>query len=409
MSIFESVVELYRFLGNPDFDDINNKFSATVSYEHRIYELLAFLQPYTGWGEIEELVIDGQDINIDDNIPEQGDQVELTILIFPNEEHSFFSNIDDFIQKSPMLNKGVLRNAFYLVEEDFYFNGSVENSLIELHEMEVLKNTCDLISYLSKVAHYSSSSDDDCNHKLVFFARSLSLTIDTNINTSFLSTGIKNLKVLMSFTDDNKAITDENYFERKGIFINTIVDFLEPINRKKQFHFLLSEWNDFLRLYHNNLGVYLSGFSFHKVRMEVAEAETNFADRLSKIMSDMIAKLLGIPISLIATFSMIKLNSLPELLLIFFGVFLTSLIMFLIVRNQNFKFKIICDAKDIIFSPLIKKSVEYQDDLKLLVSNAKDNLDKNQDMLSRYLLFFQILCWIPTALGGGIILMAIIM
>ncbi|HFF1966949.1 TPA: hypothetical protein ACGBKG_003140, partial [Escherichia coli] len=142
-------------------------------------------------------------------------------------------------------------------------------------------------------------------------------------------------------------------------------------------------------------------------RKEVAEAEANLAERFSKIMSDMIAKLLGIPVSLVATFGMIKLNTLPEMLVVFLGVLLTSIIMFFIVRSQYTQFRMICDAKDIIFSPLVKKSVGYTEDLKKLVCNAKDNLDKNQVMLNRYLLFFQCLCWIPTALGGGMILMAI--
>lgn len=411
MSCFETVVELFRYVGRPKFDAINNRFSATISYDAHIYELLVSLQPHTAWGEIEEIVIDDVDIDVDDSFPAEGTSITLTISISTGASESFFIDIKDLIQKSPMLNRGTLRKSFYLVEEDFYFNEGMGEGLAKIPELSVLKNLCDFILCLSKVAHYSNSKSDDVCHKLVFLkntnAKSLPLIIETNVDYSLLLTGIKDLKIIESFSDEKRAITDDNYFERKGIFINTVVDFLESIDVKKQFHFLFCEWDEFLKLYHNNLGVYLSGFSFHKVRKEVAEAEANLAERFSKIMSDMIAKLLGIPVSLVATFGMIKLNALPEMLVVFLGVLLTSIIMFFIVRSQYTQFRMICDAKDIIFSPLVKKSVGYTEDLKKLVCNAKDNLDKNQVMLNRYLLFFQCLCWIPTALGGGMILMAI--
>lgn len=412
MSCFETVVELFRYIGHPDFDAINNRFSATIPYDRKIYDFLVSLQPHTAWGEIEEIIIDNQDIDVDDNIPVAGKSITLTISISTGTSESFFSDIKDLIQKSPMLNRGCLRESFYLVEEDFYFNEIEAEHIAETPELSVLKNLCDFILCLSKVAHYSNSQSDDACHKLVFLknsnAKSLPLIIETNVDYTLLATGVKDLKILESFADEKKAITDGNYFERKGIFINTVVDFLDSVDVKKQFHFLFSEWDEFLRLYHNNLGVYLSGFSFHKVRKEVAEAEANLAERFSKIMSDMIAKLLGIPVSLVATFGMIKLNSLPEMFVVFLGILLTSVIMFFIVKSQYAQFRIICEAKDIIFSPLIKKSVGYTEDLKQLVHNAKTNLDKNQDMLNRYLLFFKCLCWIPTALGGGMILMAIV-
>jgi len=47
MSCFETVVELFRYVGRPKFDAINNRFSATISYDAHIYELLVSLQPHT--------------------------------------------------------------------------------------------------------------------------------------------------------------------------------------------------------------------------------------------------------------------------------------------------------------------------------------------------------------------------
>ncbi|HIH8279817.1 TPA: hypothetical protein ACYTL8_002543 [Escherichia coli] len=241
MSCFETVVELFRYVGRPKFDAINNRFSATISYDAHIYELLVSLQPHTAWGEIEEIVIDDVDIDVDDSLPAKGTSITLTISISTGASESFFIDIKDLIQKSPMLNRGILRKSFYLVEEDFYFNEGMVEGLAKIPELSVLKNLCDFILCLSKVAHYSNSKSDDVCHKLVFLkntnAKSLPLIIETNVDYSLLLTGIKDLKIIESFSDEKKAITDDNYFERKGIFINTVVDFLESIDVKKQFHF----------------------------------------------------------------------------------------------------------------------------------------------------------------------------
>ncbi|MBX9367689.1 hypothetical protein, partial [Morganella morganii] len=168
MSCFETVVEIFRYVGRPEFDAINNRFSATISYDAYIYQRLVSLQSYDAWGEIEEIIIDDLDINVDDRIPDEGTSITLTISISTGSSESFFINVKDLILKSPMLNRGTLRKSFYLVEEDFYFNEGIVEGLGKIPELSVLKNLCDFILCLSKVAHYSNSKSDDISHKLVF-------------------------------------------------------------------------------------------------------------------------------------------------------------------------------------------------------------------------------------------------
>lgn len=410
MSCFETVIALYRYIGRPAFNGTNNNFSATLDYDEQIYRYLNVLIDKTTWGSIDEIVIDDEDVDSNDKIPMDGKLITLTISISTGVGESFFINTIDLIDKSPMLSHGELRNSFYLVEEDFYYTKGMCDSDVETKSSNllILLNICQFIVFLSKVSHYSNSGDS--SHSLVFIKntnkKALPLIIDICVERNFLSVGLNNLEIIKNISDDKFKINDDDFFEKKEIFINTLIDFLDLVEPKKQFYHLLSKWNEFLRLYHNNLGIYLSGFSFHKIRKEVAEAEIDLAERFSKIMSDMIVKLLGIPISLAATFSMIKMNNLPEMALIFCGVLLTSYIMFLIVKSQSNQYKILCQTKEVIFSPLIELSSNATEDLRFLINNAKKNLDENQSTLGDYLNIFKLLCWVPTAMGGGMILVA---
>ncbi|MCT7041785.1 hypothetical protein M1717_26490, partial [Salmonella enterica subsp. enterica serovar Pomona] len=77
--------------------------------------------------------------------------------------------------------------------------------------------------------------------------------------------------------------------------------------------------------YDNNLSVYLSGFNFHKARKDVAAAELDFSEKTAKTISDLTAKILTIPLSLLAAIGIWKLSALTEQLVVASGVAFTSL------------------------------------------------------------------------------------
>ncbi len=91
-----------------------------------------------------------------------------------------------------------------------------------------------------------------------------------------------------------------------------------------------------------------------------------------------------------------------EIIILFGGIILTSIFIFLVVRNQYKQFKIICNAKDITFDPILIKSNTYPEDLKKIINSTNENLNTNQETLSKYLIFFQILSWIPSVIAFAI-------
>jgi len=402
MNTLKAVVDLYRLLGMPEFNISNSLFSAEVNYNQEIYNSLKFLRSKNGWGEIDSLTIDSVNIDDDDEIPSEGDFIVISIQVSTGTTASFFADIDDFIQKTPMLNKGEFPDCFYLTCNDLYYDID-NNTKLDSTIISVLQNICQFIKSLSKMAHYSNDGSDDSFHKLVFLkntnAQSLPLILETMIDTSMLLSSCKDIQLIEYLSSENDAITDIHFYEKKGIFINTLVDFLDGIAQKEQFIYLFIEWNDFLKDYHNNLGTYLSGFSFHKVRKEVADAESELAEKLSKIMTDIIAKLLSIPVSFVATFAMMKVQTLPEMAVIYTGVLFTSIFIFLVIVNQYKQLNVICDAKKIMFEPLETLNKSYPDDLKKLIDNASDTFNKNEISLKRHLVFFGILCWTPSVFG----------
>ncbi|MDP1097763.1 hypothetical protein Q6288_27140, partial [Klebsiella quasipneumoniae] len=90
------------------------------------------------------------------------------------------------------------------------------------------------------------------------------------------------------------------------------------------FQQLIEHWTDFRLAYDNNLSVYLSGFNFHKARKDVAAAELDFSEKTSKTISDLTAKILAIPLSLLAAIGIWKLNDLTEQFVALTGIIFTS-------------------------------------------------------------------------------------
>lgn len=126
------------------------------------------------------------------------------------------------------------------------------------------------------------------------------------------------------------------------------------LDNKYDFENLICHWDKFVKLFENNLSTYMSGFSFHKARKEIAKSEAEFAEKISKLITDLTTKVLSIPVSLLASFGIIKLTSRSEMLLVLLGVLLSSLILHMVLLNQDKQLKHICHAKDIAFMPFLK-------------------------------------------------------
>ncbi|EAW9078576.1 hypothetical protein AABH71_002113 [Salmonella enterica] len=393
MNDFSTVIDLYRASSKPLFD--GRSFSATVPLDVNIKHLIQSLSlSNQACGYVQEVEIDGESIE-DDELKKilnyVGNSISYTVITPKNGAERFYKTLDDFLSANT-LKKGRIPKHYYIVSEDFYSLDSVKP-----HAIKKIEIICSIIISLSEIAHFHDTKSESINYRLVFVknsdAKSISVVLETCLTSKMLSIECIDNAVLKSLiTNDTSAIP--HYAEKIGIFRNTIVEYV--IDNKCSFEDLICNWHDFLKLFENNLSTYMSGFSFHKARKAVAMAETDFAEKISKLITDLTSKILSIPVTIVASISILKLESIYEVGLILSGVILTSCILYMVLLNQNNQLLHINHAKNIAFKPFIANNTNYPEELNDEIKTALKELSISYIKCQKTINFFMFLSWVPS-------------
>lgn len=274
-------------------------------------------------GQFAELVIDGYEVN-----PSAFDAavnwktLHFTFTLDTSGAVPIFRNFKELMDRSKSFVRKPLPAHFYLFEEDIL--SSEEPADDRVKSLQII---CNLIVYLADLAHYHDEKGSD-EYKLVFMAEDIAkgeraITLQPYLDQELLSYEV-HTDLLNSLQGDNLDINTHLSKER-SIFRASLIEYLSSISgSKERFKALISTWNQFRALYENNLSTYLSGFSFHKAKQEVAIAQLSIADQMSKVVSDMSGKILSVPISLIAVIAIFKTEDIAERTILVLGITLTS-------------------------------------------------------------------------------------
>ncbi|MCX0499716.1 hypothetical protein [Erwinia billingiae] len=388
MGKLEAVVELYRVSGKPDYDGMG--FSATVLFTPTISTLISDLannkNPYGGFDILE---IDGDEWTEGEPFPSSGSEIYFSFSTYNRSSDKFYKGKSEFLNANT-LKKGVIPSEYYIVEDDFISNSPV------IPEYIVKANKlCEFIISLSKLAHYHDTRSELTNYKLIFVKNSDSKSSSISLETDFSEELIQNQlnTGVINYLSDEKNKFKPHFNESLGIFRNSLVDYVTE--QGKGFNDLVTSWADFHDYYEKNLSVYLSGFSFHKARKDVASAETEFAEKTSKIISELTIKLLSIPLSFIASLGIAKLDKGLDISIAFIGVVITSVILLMVIKNQENQFKRIIHAKNLVFEPFQKDKDTYPPPLQKEITEVLKELKGNEVTASRTLDAFKALTFTP--------------
>lgn len=113
-------------------------------------------------------------------------------------------------------------------------------------------------------------------------------------------------------------------------------------------------------------------------------------------MNDITGKLFGIPISLVALISMLKLESILENLVLVFGTLLFSLIVSGLVKNQLLLRKSINIGADLTFSTYKVEKASYPIDLKNCLACAEKTFQAQSRFLLLGLWSARVIVWLVT-------------
>ncbi|KFK60828.1 hypothetical protein JS84_24840 [Vibrio vulnificus] len=97
------------------------------------------------------------------------------------------------------------------------------------------------------------------------------IVLSVSISENLLSKDI-NFSLLNELTSAESEL-NMHYSDKLSVFYASLHEFLGGgYAPDEAFNKLIDSWGAFVALYQNNLSTYLSGFSFHKAKKEVAEA-----------------------------------------------------------------------------------------------------------------------------------------
>lgn len=235
----------------------------------------------------------------------------------------FYGSIADLL-KAPERRVSV-PHSFYVVDHDFYYKeGTTEAPSKIVRYIEIAQ----LFQALAKVADDQRSLAGE--KVLVFLgAKKLEVTSD------YGEEDLVDLKGLSSFNDS--FINTETHVDQKKTILRTVLFSLFEGRAQASLKDVASKFEDFAHQAEASYQLYVSEFSFQKVKAEVEREKLEFMTRLNKVFSDIQNQLLAIPVALVLVGGQMKPgNGLTFAnVLIWLGAVVFATLMWLLIRNQK--------------------------------------------------------------------------
>ncbi|EFD0700824.1 hypothetical protein DFZ98_20760 [Escherichia coli] len=395
MNDFSIIVNLYRLSSYPHFDGA--KFSARIAYNADVKSLFKrILNPTFQAGTADEIEVDGHLIYDYEDFPEKGNFLTYSFKISQGSANRFYKNKNEFV-KINTLKKGIMPEYFYIIEDDFYSLETPKPSYIQK-----IEDICELINALSMLAHFHDIKKDSKGtfYRLVFIlnseSKSSSAVIETNITEEIFNDKTVNTQLVKTLVS-SEATTDAHHIEKINTFRNTVIEYVNK--NGNSFVELINKWDFICELYTNNLAAYMSAFSFHKARKEVVDAELDYSEKLSKIISEISNKALAIPISLAGSIAIFKLTTKIDWIIALIGLIITAIITSAMIVSQKKQLARISHSKEILFGQLRYRIKDDTSDLKESLEEAIKKLNDNEDFCHKVLDSLLSLAWMPTFIG----------
>lgn len=283
---------------------------------------------------------------------------ELQLIeIFTDNSISIEKNqLIDFIGQKVKLeiNTGEIPNYFETLE-DFIAGNKFECKLIDFYiaDVEYREN----ISANDLVVNYQS------NLQLIDFLKDISENkkiLSNEIELFFYKSGkgatIKISYELEQLKEFNVSITTEfkaqllapfKGEDKKQLFINELVNFIEK--NGNSYLKLIQGWDNLITNYHKSYSLFLSGFSFEKIKTSSTEHFQKLVDRIYESIGKVANYIFGIPIGYILLLNNFDFTGellIKNLILLLLGLIFLLLIWFVLFKNIDESITAIVDDID---------------------------------------------------------------
>lgn len=379
------VVQLYRMAGCPDMD--GNTFSGQLDFATARHLIERLREQDTRNGRFSEVRVDQELIADGQTFPVSGDRVKFDFQVAIQGDAQFYIDIENLC-KIRSIGRGKFPENFYLVGED-YQHGQDETIPESVRNLRALAA---LVRSLSELSDHHYETTGSGAWTLLFLTNDQNAALETRISSSMIKSQSPVMKALLDDLLSHQSGIHQS--EKRLMFSATMCEVLKGGVTFSQF---IDRSEKLVELYQNNLKTYLSGFSFEQARREVADAQTQFAERLSKTVNDMTAKLLGLPVSMFAVFAVLRTEHWLEQFLMLVAAIMASYILYQMIHHQKKQLQQIAQSKDLVFKALESRSHadNYPEELKDAIRTAICSLQSNTRALRRTLNIYTLLAWLP--------------
>lgn len=255
-------------------------------------------------------------------------QFEVDLDLVKNSGLCFFSSWNDFLKYK--INLSVVPSFFYIVESgDLYIEGSEGN---ENPNIRCYLDTVDLIYCLDKCRdHFEIAASKE---KIYYFLYKSKIVIECKYSYDDIKHGIDGITTIKSWLEE-----EEHAEQRISIFKSSLYELLKNIDDDSKFSFVVKNFGAFSKRVIEDYNLYVSEFSFDKVRLEYKEKKREYIVKINDTFNSIQTKALGIPVSicLVAlknSSSATLTNSPSSDFLIYCAVYIYAIMMFLLIVNQ---------------------------------------------------------------------------
>lgn len=387
--MFPNVVALYRAMGKPPIE------GGVASYEGVATPAIATalqdcktLQPEFG--------------KIQHHADHDG-VVEIELRLPSNEFGRFYAGIDE-LARAGSLGKGQFPKNIYVSGL-----GWADFDADEPPEIRDLKRICRLVELLAMLAIGvdKKSSPDAYN---LFFALPpdgakppRTFLLPTQVDDRLLGHELRHMSLLEEILN-RKNETKAHLSERKLMMRMAIASVIEKHESESNlFLVVVKEWNQILSTYRANLQTYVYGFSFEKVRRELAQAEIDYGTKLSGVLGDIAGKMLALPVSLVGLIALNKSDTPFEAFIVVLGLAVVSVVLLAVLHNQTLQTNRLLHSFNVVFDDFKDKIKTYPPKLQKLLKVTTDQVDIQGRTLKHTFFLLKALSILP---GAGALLVA---
>lgn len=281
------------------------------------------------------------------------DEIHLAIDI--SSVYGYYEYLEDFINA----NKYDLpKNDFYIHELDYIDSSDQKDDIIEKY-----KKIVGIIGFLEKVATHNQTTRGIKN--MVFQKPDRICSIKIDYSSDFL----KKIKLNESVTDiDSHVLSNSDKETRIKLFSEELINILNQTTG--DFLSIVNNWDKITNSYKSSFSLYLSEFSFQKVKASSQEYFHDLTDRIYSTIHKFSTYILAIPIAYIFILRFFDFNGdsfSKDAFLLSIGILYFLVIWFVLLNNLSKAFETI--ENDI---NRFLERIENEDSLKEIIDNLKN-------------------------------------